>query len=296
MNPTTLEFILSSARDVMNVFTGIQQSQDVFGASMEDLTKEFLMNYGLSPATDKSMSDFNIFKKSFTSENKTMILENKTDEDVDAKLFYFEYGKGIYRLQEDLIDDKVIMTGVRQLKKEDSVAYDRVEHEGSYLQNPIGFIFGERPLTKDLGKTPAPVAKVKASSPMQETLNFSANTMEATESSIKVTKQKEPSLNFSANVGNQTELDFGQASPERVESQEVIKQNKSSLSDLVSAWLQTKEGSLDNQTSKESASRFVSEYTKRQSQLTDTGETVEELREKRKKMSRQERLQDAGQL
>ena len=217
MNPTTLEFILSSAKDVINVFNGIQQSQDVFGASMEDLTKEFLMNYGLSPATDKSMSDFNIFKKSFTPENKTMILENKTDEDVDAKLFYFEYGKGIYRLQEDLIDDKVIMTGSRELKRGDSIAYDRVEHEGSYLQNPIGFVFGERPLTKDLGKTPAPVAKVKAPSPMQETLNFSANTMEATESSIKVTKQEQPSLNFSANVGNQTEVDFGQAAPQRVE-------------------------------------------------------------------------------
>lgn len=214
MNPTTLEFILSSAKDVMNVFNGIQQSQDVFGASMEDLTKEFLMNYGLSPATDKSMSDFNIFKKSFGSENKTMILENKTDEPAKIKLFYFEYGKGIYRLQEDLIDDEVIETGSGKLERGDSVAYDRVEHEGSYLQNPIGFIFGERPLTKDLGKTPAPVAKVKAPSPMQETLNFSANTMEATESSVKVTKQEQPSLNFSANVGNQTELDFGQASPQ----------------------------------------------------------------------------------
>jgi hypothetical protein len=432
MNPTTLEFILSSAKDVMNVFNGIQTSEEVFGTSLDELKKELLMGYGLSPTVDKGSVDAKDFSIRYNDEEKTMTIESKvTDDKVKAKIYYLQYQKGVYRLRENLISDKVIEQGFVELEYQDSLIYDRVDHEGSYSQNPIGFIFGERPLTKDLGKTSAPVAKTKAPTPLQNKLNFSANTIEATEESINIKESQTSVPNFGVN--DMAESDFGMADAQSVstpqqasevptvapveqsiavideyfdseiakiirnsnneaedylgrlvskttekveggkaeqevyengtiqrilandgskiqrlidnsgrvrgiplinltmdakevglyfggkkrfsltdkqiteffnsrfnkptqQTSEVSLNKQPSLSSMVSAWLQTEEGSLDNQTPKESASKFLSEYTKRKSQLTDTGETVEELREKRKKMTREERLQDAGQL
>jgi hypothetical protein len=215
MNPTTLEFILSSAKDVMNVFNGIQTSEEVFGTSLDELKKELLMGYGLSPTVDKGSVDAKDFSIRYNDEEKTMTIESKvTDDTVKAKIYYLQYQKGVYRLRENLISDKVIEQGFVELEYQDSLIYDRVDHEGSYSQNPIGFIFGERPLTKDLGKTSAPVAKTKAPTPLQNKLNFSANTIEATEESINIKESQTSVPNFGVN--DMAESDFGMADAQSV--------------------------------------------------------------------------------
>ena len=54
-----------------------------------------------------------------------------------------------------------------------------------------------------------------------------------------------------------------------VESESKAVSKKGSLSDLVSAWLQTPEGSLENQTAEESAAKFAKEYLKRGGKETE---------------------------
>ena len=223
MNPTTLEFILNSAKDVMNVFNGTQTSEEVFGTSLDELKKELLMGYGLSPTVVKGSVDPVLFNIRYNDEEKTMTIESKvTDDKVEAKIYYLQYQKGVYRLRENLISDKAIEQGFVELGYQDSLIYDRVDHEGSYSQNPIGFIFGERPMTKDIGKTSAPVAKTKAATPLQNKLNFSANTMEATEESLNIKERQTSVPDFGVN--NMTESDFGMADVQSVSTPQPTQQ------------------------------------------------------------------------
>lgn len=71
---------------------------------------------------------------------------------------------------------------------------------------------------------------------------------------------------------------------------------ESSLNTLVSSWLQTEEGSLENQTAEESASKFAREYNKRNPVTKGDGRSVAQIKEDDKKLSRKEREDNAGQI
>jgi len=71
---------------------------------------------------------------------------------------------------------------------------------------------------------------------------------------------------------------------------------QSSLGNVVSNWLQTPEGSLENQTAEESASKFAREYGKRNPVTRGDNRSAAQIKEDNKKLSKKERLENAGQL
>jgi hypothetical protein len=77
---------------------------------------------------------------------------------------------------------------------------------------------------------------------------------------------------------------------------EVATNNNISLENIVSNWLKTPEGSLDNQTAEESASKFAREYSKRNPITRGDNRTPAQIKEDDKKLSKKERLENAGQL
>ena len=80
------------------------------------------------------------------------------------------------------------------------------------------------------------------------------------------------------------------------QNNKVAKPIESNISNLVSAWLKTKEGSLANQTAEESANKFALEYAKRNPVGERDGRTVDQIAEDNKKLSKNERKENAKQI
>ena len=77
---------------------------------------------------------------------------------------------------------------------------------------------------------------------------------------------------------------------------EVEVSNSSSIEKSVSSWLQTPEGSLDNQTAEESASKFAREYNKRNPVTENDNRTAAQIVADNKNLSKKERLNNASQV
>ena len=79
------------------------------------------------------------------------------------------------------------------------------------------------------------------------------------------------------------------------QTSEVSLNKESSVTSVVSSWLQTEEGSLDNQTAEESASKFALIYNRKNPITKGDNRTVAQIIEGKKKLSKKEKLADAGQ-
>jgi hypothetical protein len=172
VTPFGLEKYLSSSTEVFKAFKGQVEFEKVFGESLEDMSKDFIDNYGRSAAFSKNIKlDYFVFnentgyKVNVDKDNKDILRVSKEEEDglpaivfpkfisretknpIGVQKQYYTLVKGSNKNLEvpvDNIDGSVLTEGV----------YERFDLEGSYYQNAIGFIFDndnfQRPKTKDL--------------------------------------------------------------------------------------------------------------------------------------------------
>ena len=87
----------------------------------------------------------------------------------------------------------------------------------------------------------------------------------------------------------------GPAAPAQ-QTSEVSLNKQSSLSTIVSSWLQTEEGSLDNQTAEESASKFALIYNRKNPVTGEDNRSVAEIIEGNKSLTPGQRKDNAGQV
>jgi hypothetical protein len=204
MSATTLESILSSASDVMKVLNNIQDAEEVFGMSLEELQKDFLLNYGESISSFKAPYGGGLIRN--INENQIVITNNQ-DEILDLPLYYAPNNITVYRLNDNLINDDVLAKGVVRLDIGGFAEYNLVEQLGSFSQNPMGFVFGERPLYKELD--PDKVQAIQIPAPKLEQALQEGSQIIATETSIELIESKKPVVDeFGGNVG--LENNFGQ--------------------------------------------------------------------------------------
>jgi hypothetical protein len=82
----------------------------------------------------------------------------------------------------------------------------------------------------------------------------------------------------------------------KVDSSEVSLNKQSSLGSVVSSWLQTKEGSLNNQTAEESASKFALIYNRKNPVTAGDNRSIAQIIEDNKKLTLGQRKDNAGQV
>ena len=173
ITPFGLEKYLSSSTEVFKAFKGQVEFEKVFGESLEDLSKDFINNYGRSAAFSKNIKlDYFVFnedsgyKVNVDKNDKDILRVSRVEEEdglpaivfpkfisretknpIGVQKQYYTLVKGSNKNLEvpvDNIDGSVLTEGV----------YERFDLEGSYYQNAIGFIFDndnfQRPKTKDL--------------------------------------------------------------------------------------------------------------------------------------------------
>ena len=173
ITPFGLEKYLSSSTEVFKAFKGQVEFEKVFDESLEDMSKDFINNYGRSAAFSKNIkpdyfvfNDENGYKANVDKDNKDIIrvsraveedglpaivfpkfISRETKNPIGVQKQYYILVKGGNNNLEvpvDGIDGSVLTEGV----------YERFDLEGSYYQNAIGFIFDndnfQRPKTKDL--------------------------------------------------------------------------------------------------------------------------------------------------
>jgi len=173
ITPFGLEKYLSSSTEVFKAFKGQVEFEKVFGESLEDMSKDFINNYGRSAAFSKNIkpdyfvfNEDNGYKVNVDKDNKDIIrvsraveedglpaivfpkfISRETKNPIGVQKQYYILVKGGNKNLEvpvDNIDGSVLTEGV----------YERFDLEGSYYQNAIGFIFNndnfQRPKTKDL--------------------------------------------------------------------------------------------------------------------------------------------------
>ena len=292
MSMPSLEIILQSTADVMQALKGQRSFEDVFGLNEFDLRKEFLFGYGKSSSSSKTLG---MDARNTPTESGGRLVTNNSAEPLELPI-YFSLGiNEVYRINENVINEEALLKGSVKLGGRSSVTYDRVKEEGSFTQNPMGFVFGPRPLFEELvpSLVENEVTAVKETpSKLQQALSEDKQIV-ATEDTIEISQKVNPTDDpFNANYEVLEEI---QSAEEAVEGQDVALNEKSSISSLVFSWLQTEEGSLDNQTAEESASKFALIYNRKNPVTAEDNRSVSQIIEDNKKLTSSQRRNNAGQ-
>jgi hypothetical protein len=196
----------------------------------------------------------------------------------DKKLYKLVSYKGI--------DNKTITDPYEMIDNENNIAvgnyaeYVEVEQVGSLSQNAIGLVLGKLPAKKEIDKyledkknmlnsvmDPEQAAEeaidnVDVDNVTPEAQSNETATEETENEKVDITLDD---LKSDVDIDNIVIVD---------QSNEVAQSNE--LTDVVAAWLQTSEGSLDNQTAEQSAGKFAVEFSKRSDLSKKIAEKAEE--------------------
>jgi hypothetical protein len=171
ITPFGLEKYLAASTEVFKTFKGQNKFEDVFGQSLQELSLDFINNYGMSASFASNIkADYNVFSKNSgysTRADKDRLRVVRSDENSVPMIFpkfifretknpigvqkqYYKLVSGSLKENEvsvDNIDASLLTEGL----------YEKFDLEGSYYQNGIGFIFDnenfKRPKTSELYTT-----------------------------------------------------------------------------------------------------------------------------------------------
>ena len=191
MSMPSLEIILQSTADVMQALKGQRSFEDVFGLNEFDLRKEFLFGYGKSSSSSKTLG---ISTRNTPTESGGRLVTNNSAEPLKLPIYFSLGVNEVYRINENVINEEALEKGFVELGTRSSVTYDRVKEEGSFTQNPMGFVFGPRPLFEEL--VPSLVenevtAVKKTPSKLQQALSQDKQIV-ATEDTIEISQKVNP--------------------------------------------------------------------------------------------------------
>jgi hypothetical protein len=217
MSMPSLEIILQSTADVMQALKGQRSFEDVFGLNEFDLRKEFLLGYGKSSSSLKTLG---VDTRNTPTESGGRLVTNDSAEPLELPIYFSLGVNEVYRINENVINKEALEKGVVKLGGKSSVTYDRVKEEGSFTQNPMGFVFGPRPLFEELvpSLVENEVTAVKETpSKLQQALSQDKQIV-ATEDTIEISQKVNPTDDpFNGNYEvleeiqstQQTSLEFG---------------------------------------------------------------------------------------
>lgn len=171
ITPFGLEKYLGASTEVFKTFKGQNKFEDVFGQSLQELSLDFINNYGMSASFASNIkADYTVFSKNSgysTRADKDRLTVVRSDKDSAPMIFpkfifretknpigvqkqYYKLVSGSLKENEvsvDNIDASLLTEGL----------YEKFDLEGSYYQNGIGFIFDnenfKRPKTFELYTT-----------------------------------------------------------------------------------------------------------------------------------------------
>ena len=148
MSPVVLTTYLDQIPSVEKALRDELKYEDVFGASIEDLTQDFVNGYLLSNANNPKLNTYETDDLTSLPQGITFNIKTKeakiTGEDQTIK--YFRIGVTsvmagtIYRTYRYNAEKSTIKDAI----------YDEVDTMGSNQQNGIGFMFGERPTYREV--------------------------------------------------------------------------------------------------------------------------------------------------
>lgn len=319
ISPFVMDEYLQNINNVNEVFLTNKGWLETFGAERDDLVEYFEQGYFKSAVVNSKLKqvsyDFNLsgvpaYTKGYTLKDgvlefKATVEQQTIDPEFKSAPRYLNFI--------DVISDPLNQSAqffVLDRVEKTKAFYVRAEMEGSYYQNGIGFMFGDRPTTaenrdniKNKGTIRTEYAqeafeKIDATdfappvnrSVQNQALANEDATIEATENEITFTAEDTANAINIADTGALDNL-LGL----KKQNNKVAKPVESNISSLVSAWLKTKEGSLENQTAEQSANKFALEYAKRNPVGERDGRTVDQIAEDNKKLSKDERRENAKQ-
>ncbi len=308
ISPFVMDEYLQQINNVNDVFLTNKGWLETFGAERNDLVDYFENGYFKSASTNSKVKTITVgdpldINSRYTSKEGNVVYTIDKDDNPDALPRYINFADAI--------------TGFSQLYALDNIDIDKKKAnyklsqlEGSYYQNGIGFMFGKRPTTlenrdnirnkgemksaygaESFGAMTVEQMAPPVNSPQNQALANENATIEATDNEITFTAEDTKNA---INIADTNALDnlLGL----QKQNNKVAKPIESNISNLVSAWLKTKEGSLANQTAEESANKFALEYAKRNPVGERDGRTVDQIAEDNKKLSKNERKENAKQI
>ena len=306
ISPFVMDEYLQQINNVSDVFLTNKGWLETFGAERDDLVDYFENGYFKSATSNSKVKTVMVndpldINSRYTSKEGNVIYTLDKDDNVNALPRYINFADAI--------------TGFSQLYVLDNIdkkkaSYVQSQLEGSYYQNGIGFMFGKRPTTlenrdnirnrgemksaygaESFGAMTIEQMAPPVNSPQNQALANENATFEATENEITFTAEDTANAINIADTGALDNL-LGL----KKQNNKVAKPVESNISNLVSAWLKTKEGSLENQTAEQSANKFALEYAKRNPVGERDGRTVDQIAEDNKKLSKDERKENAKQI
>lgn len=305
VSPFVMDEYLQHINNVNQVFLTNQGWLETFGAERDDIVDYFENGYFRSATSNSKI--------------KTIVINDPTNL---RSRYTIKDGKLSYTLEKEdnadglprFLNAEDFITGFNTLYRLDDINkskanYVLTEMDGSYYQNGIGFMFGERPTTAEnrqniMNKGEMRTAYAAESfdamtveqigprptTPQDRVLANENATIEANENEITFTAED---TGNAINIADTDALDnlLGLEKQDK----KVANPVESNITNLVSAWLKTEEGSLANQTAEQSANKFALEYGKRNPVGQRDSRTADQIAEDNKKLTRNERKENAKQ-